>query len=151
MAASASDPEQEMLSLHPESLAVSRRPVAENVVRVAAVTREHEHLVDEVLSHERVAIEHVPIGRQVDAVPPVREEGSTTVLPVVEEEVIVKRRLVLKEEIRITRVRVTARHRENMMLRCQNGVITRTEAAPSAVGNTPPPLGTSSSTLAQEQ
>ena len=36
-------------------------------MRVATVTREHEHLVDEVLSHERVKIEHVPIGRQVDA------------------------------------------------------------------------------------
>jgi hypothetical protein len=52
---------------------------------VATVTSEHEHFVDEEVSHEHVEIERVPIGRQVDAIPPVREEGSTTVLPVMEE------------------------------------------------------------------
>jgi stress response protein YsnF len=119
--------------------------------RVATITREHEHLVDEVLSHERVEIEHVPIDCQVDAVPPVRKEGNTTVLPVVEEVVVVERRLILKEEIRITRVHGTEHHRESVMLREQDAVITRSEAGPNAVGKTPLPLGTNSSTLAQEQ
>jgi stress response protein YsnF len=151
MAASAPNSEQEMLSLHADALAVSRRWVAENVVRVATVTREHEHLVDEMVSHERVEIEHVPIGRQVDAVPPVREEGNTTVLPVVEEVVVVQRRLILKEEIRVTRIHGTEHHRESVMLREQDAVIARTEAGPNAVGKTPLPLGTNLSTLAQEQ
>jgi stress response protein YsnF len=150
MAASPPNPEQERLSLHAEALAVSRRPAAENVVRVATVTREREHLVDEVLSHVRVEIEHVPIGRQVEAVPPVREEGNTTILPVVEEVVVVERRLILKEEIRITRVHATEHHRESVMLREQDAVITRTEAGPHAAGKAPLPLGTNSSTYAQE-
>jgi stress response protein YsnF len=151
MAASAPDPEREVLSLHAEVLTVSRRELAGTVVRVATVTREHEHVVDEVLSHERVEIEHVPIGRQVDAIPPIREEGNTTVLPVVEEVVVVERRLILKEEIRVTRVRSTEHHRESVMLRDQDAVITRTEPGPTAVGNSPLPLGTNPSTLSQEQ
>ena len=40
----------------------------------------------------------MPIGRPVDAVPPVREEGDTTVMSVVEEIVVVEHRLILKEE-----------------------------------------------------
>jgi len=37
------------------------------------------------LNHERVEIDRVPIGCPVDAIPPVRQEGETTILPVVEE------------------------------------------------------------------
>jgi hypothetical protein len=46
---------------------------------VSAVTREKERLVDEMLTHERVEVERIPIGLPVDAVPPVREEGDTTI------------------------------------------------------------------------
>ena len=83
-------------------------------------------------------MERVPIGRVIDAVPPVREEGDTTVLPVVVEEVVVQRRLVLKEEIRIRRLRSTGRHRETVVLREQEAVITRTGAG-EAAGDVPAP------------
>lgn len=151
MVASAPDPDQKMLSLQAEEVTVSRRQVVGDVVRVATVTREHEHLVDEVLSHEHVEIRRVPIGREVDAIPPVREEGNSMVLPVVEEVVVIERRLILKEEIHVTRMRGTEHHRESVMLRAQDAVITRTEAEPDAVGNTPRPVGVKTSTLAQEQ
>ena len=105
-------PETLVFPLMAEQLAVTRRRV-EHVVRVATVTQEHEHLVDEALALERIEIDRVLIGRTVDAVPPVQEEGGTTILPVVEEVVVVERRLILKEEVRIRRVRspsTTARH-----------------------------------------
>ena len=57
-----------------------------------------------------------------------REEGDTTIISVVEEIVVVERRLVLKEEVRLRRVRVTEQHRETVVLREQDAVITRTEA-----------------------
>jgi hypothetical protein len=50
------------------------------MVRVGTVTRETESFVDEMLNHTRVQIDRIPVGRQVDAVPPVRQEGDTTVL-----------------------------------------------------------------------
>ena len=87
-------------------------------------------------------VEHVPIGRTVGAVPPIREEGDTTVLPVVEEVVVVERRLVLKEEIRIRRLRSTERHQETVTLRTQDAVVTRTEAGPQPAGDVRQPLGT---------
>ena len=77
------------------------------------------------LNHERVEIDRVPIGRPVDAIPPVRQEGETTILPVVEEIIVVERRLILREEVRIKRRHVSERHQEALVLRKQEAVITR--------------------------
>lgn len=115
------------LPLHTEEVVVSRRQVAGDTVQVSTVTREHDHEINEELTHQLVEVERAPIGRQVDAVPPVREEGDTIVIPVVEEFVVVERRLILKEEVRIRRVAVTERHRETVTVRDQDAVITRIE------------------------
>ena len=135
------DPSTLTLPLYAETLVVARRKT-HSTVRVATVTHEREQLVDEALTHERVEVEHVPIGRTVEAVPPIREEGDTTILPVVEEVVVVERRLVLKEEIRIRCLRSTERHQEAVRLRTQDAVITRTEAAPQPAGDVRPAFGT---------
>jgi stress response protein YsnF len=50
------------------------------------------------------------IGRPVDAMPPVRQEGDTTIMSVVEETIVVERHLFLKEEVQIRRLRVSERH-----------------------------------------
>jgi len=115
-----------VVPLHVEDVSVERRKV-ERDVRVHIQTVSHDHLIDEPLSHEQVEIERVAIGRPVDVVPPVREEGDTTVVSVVEEVLVVERRLVLKEEIRLRRVRTTERHRETVTLREQQAVIERAD------------------------
>jgi hypothetical protein len=46
---------------------------------------------------------------------------------VVEEIVVVERRLILKEEIHIRRLHVSERHQEAVILRKQEAVITRIE------------------------
>jgi hypothetical protein len=48
-------------------------------------------------------IEHVPVGRILDALVTQRQEGDTLILPVVEEVLVYRRKLYLREEIRITR------------------------------------------------
>lgn len=143
------DPRTLTLPLYAEALVVARRRM-HSTVRVATVTHEHEQLVDEALTHDRIEIERVPIGRMVEAVPPIREEGDTTILPVVEEVVVVERRLVLKEEVHIRRLRSTERHQEVVTLRTQDAVITRTEAGPQPADDIRPALGTEH-TFIQEQ
>src|SRR6195952_6146140 len=98
-----------VIPLHVEEVSFERRKV-ERHVKVHVHTVNHDHLIDELLAHEKVEIERVVIGRPVDAVPPVREEGDTTVISVVEEVVVVERRLVLKEEIRMAGGGATGRH-----------------------------------------
>ena len=118
-----------VLPLHVEEIAVSRRKIETGVVRVVTVTRTREQQVDEALTHERVEITRVPVGRIVDSVPDIREDGDLTIMPVIEEVVVVERRLMLKEEVHIRRVRTSEHHIETVTLREQDAVITRLPAA----------------------
>jgi Domain of unknown function (DUF2382) len=77
-----------------------------------------------------IEVERVNIGKIVDNAPPIRHEGDTTILPVLEEVevVVVERRIMLKEEIHVRRRRVTEMHRETILLRQQTAVVTRLAA-----------------------
>jgi stress response protein YsnF len=97
-------PEDLRIPLHVEEVSVSRREVEKANVQIALITGTREQLVDKELTHVRVEIERVPIGRAIEVVPSISQEGDTTIIPVVEEIVVVERRLVLKEEVRIRRV-----------------------------------------------
>jgi stress response protein YsnF len=77
------------------------------------------------LQSERVEVERLPMGQVVPKIPDVRTEGDVTIIPVVEETIVVQRQLVLKEEVRIRRIRETQNYRENVVLRQQEAVITR--------------------------
>jgi uncharacterized protein (TIGR02271 family) len=118
-----------VVPLQVEDVVVSRRKVKRSMVRVAVVTRSHEQVVDEDLTHERVAIERMPIGRYVESVPPIRHEGELTIMPVVEEVVVVERKLLLREEVHIRRIRTTEKHVETVQLREQDAIVTRLPAA----------------------
>jgi uncharacterized protein (TIGR02271 family) len=123
------------LRLHAEEVTVARRRVEGDTVRVSTVTREVEKSVDETLIHERVEVEHVAIGLPIDVVPPVREEEDVTIIPIVEEILVIEKRLILKEEVRIRRIRVPAIHHELVTLRDQDVLVERTKP-----GETPPSL-----------
>lgn len=126
-----------VLPLMAEELTVSRQVVETGRVQIARVTHEREQLIDEVLARETAEIERIPIGRQVDAMPAVREEGDTIVVPIVEEVLVVERRLFLKEEVRIRRARSTERHQETVTLRHQEAVVTRLPVEAPADGGGP--------------
>ena len=108
-----------------EEIAVSKQAVETGRVKVTRVTHQREQFIDEELARESVEIERIPIGRQVEAMPAVREEGETIVVPIVEEVLVVERRLLLKEEVRIRRVRTTDKYREAVSLRHQEAMVTR--------------------------
>ena len=115
----------QVMQLIAEHAAVSKR-VRKTKVRVETTTRTRDQVVEADLNHDQVVVERVAIGRVVDAVPDVRQEGDVTILPVIEEEVVVMRRLVLKEEVHVRRVRTTERHVETVTLRAQEAAVTRT-------------------------
>jgi uncharacterized protein (TIGR02271 family) len=59
------------------------------------------------VGHDEVDIERVPIGQDIEEAPAIRHEGDTMIVPVIEEVLVVEKRLRLIEEIRITSRRVT--------------------------------------------
>ena len=129
----------ETINLHAETVEIQRLAKVKGEVKVSVETRTREHLVDETLTNFRAHVEHVVIDRFVDEMPGIRMEGETTVIPVVEE--VLVRRLLLKEEVRVSRVAVSHPHRETVVLRYQDVVVSRTpseELVPSAAGSVEP-------------
>ena len=84
------------------------------------------------LRSEHVEIERRPINTAIadGAIPPVRQEGDTLVVPVVEEVLITVKRLVLVEEVRITRVQDTRRETRTVTLRKEAIEVERLDAEP---------------------
>lgn len=121
-----------MLRLLAEEATVSRQVVETGRVRLAKVTHVRDHQIDEPLSATRVEVDRVPIGRLIDAIPAIREEGELTIVPIVEETVVVERRLMLKEELHIRRVQTSERYRQTVKLRYQTAEVSRIPAQESA-------------------
>jgi len=134
--------EPNTVTLLDEELSVGTEKVETGRVRVRVVTREHEETVDVPLRGQRLEVERVAIGREIEAVPPSRQEGDTTIVPVVEEHVVVSRKLVLKEEIRLKAVSSTERYREAVVLHRQDAIVDRIpthETSPATESEKSPP------------
>lgn len=103
-----------------EVLAVGTRTVETGQgVRIHKTVAEHPVVIDEQLLKEAVEVSRVPVDRLVaeGEEPAVRYEGDTLVVPVLEEVLVVERRVRIKEELRITRARREERHVETVILK----------------------------------
>ena len=117
--------ETSVIPLTTEELVVGTRERATGKVRVRTVVETQEAWVDELLAREEVEIERRPIGRLVDEAPAVRQEGDLVIVPVLEEVLVVEKRLRLAEEIVLRRVRREERRREPVVLRRGRAVVER--------------------------
>ncbi|WP_437821844.1 YsnF/AvaK domain-containing protein [Sorangium sp. So ce1078] len=88
-----------------QELDVKKRTVESGRVRITKQVHERVESVEEPLASERVVVERVAVNQVVTEPPATRQEGDTLIVPVVEEVLFVEKRLVLKEELRITRIR----------------------------------------------
>ena len=125
------------LPLVEETLVVGTRPVLTGRVRVETRSETVETLAEALLDAESVDISRVPIGRQVDDPPAVRVEGDLTIVPVLEEVLVLEKRLFLKEEIHIRRTRRQDRVEIPVTLRRQHAVVER-DSAPDQPAPLPP-------------
>jgi uncharacterized protein (TIGR02271 family) len=93
-----------------ERLVRQKRKVETGRVRVTKRVSTRVEQVDDPLVQETVHVERVVVNRPVDEPVPARYEGDTLIIPVFEETLVVRKQLVLKEELRVTRRR-TELHR----------------------------------------
>lgn len=88
-----------------ENLTVTKQTVETGRVRIRTVIDEKLVRVSEHLERDDVTIERVAVDQEVTEVPQVREENGVLIVPVLEEVVVVQKRLVLKEELHVHRNR----------------------------------------------
>lgn len=110
-----------------EELDIQKRQIETGKVRVRKLVHEQEEVVDEPLLREVVDVEHVPLNRFVSSPVEVRYEGETMIIPVLEEVLVVEKRLRLKEEVRITKRRSTTHQPEHVTLRSEEAIVERQE------------------------
>ena len=108
-----------------EEFEVQKRLVETGKVRITKEVQERETLVDEPLFHDTVAITRVPIQRVVDGPVPVREDNGTTIISIVEEVLVVEKRLMLREEIHIRKQRIETHQPQRITLRSEEARIER--------------------------
>lgn len=104
-----------------EQLSIEVVPVAQGGYRITKRVRELQEVVDELLHDVQVVVERRPMGTLLEVLeaPPQRQEGETWVFPVVKEVVVTQKRLMLVEEIRVTRVHGTHRAPQTMSVRVE--------------------------------
>lgn len=122
------DPPEETTAAHTvipvieEVPVVGKRTTTTGRLRVEKSVSERDVLVDEPLLQRDVHVERIPIGREVtsaEELPVIRYDGDTVIIPVLREEAVLVKRVVLTEEIRITRVTRRMRHAQKVTLRAE--------------------------------
>lgn len=108
-----------------EEIQVDRRKFVTGVVRIKKQVQERVETIDQPLYTESVTVQEVPINRPIDAIPSVRYEGETMIVPVVEEVTIVQKRLILKSELHVVKVKGERREPQEVILRSEQVSIER--------------------------
>jgi uncharacterized protein (TIGR02271 family) len=124
-----SDASETVIPVKAERLQVDVEKVVTGGYRVTRSPTVRSELVDVPVTRQRWRIERRPVGRLVEGEPPVAHyEGDTLVVPILEEVVVVQKRLRLAEEVLLHVDREVQRFQQPVELRSQRVDIERVEA-----------------------
>jgi uncharacterized protein (TIGR02271 family) len=116
------------IPVHQEELKFGTRTVdTGRGVRIQKSVTERPFHIDEMLRHDELSVTHVPIDKIIASadVPASRYEGDTLIIPIVEEVLVVERRLRIKEELHITKAQRETRHVETVFLKSEEVSVER--------------------------
>ena len=130
---SAMQHDKEVLPIIEETATLSKREVVTDRVRVRTRTSTQEELVSAALERTDVEVTRVPVDREIEMAPPVRTQGDVTIIPVVEEILVVEKRLVLREEIHIRQTATTETVEVPVTLRKQEAVIDQQDVTTNSI------------------
>lgn len=109
-----------------EELKLGTEVVETGKVRVRTVSEEHSEQITEPLLRTEVVVERTAFDREIDALPEIRQEGDSIIIPVVEERLV--KRLFLVEEVRLVRRASAEDVDQEIKLRSQHVVVEREES-----------------------
>ncbi|GAB3321458.1 hypothetical protein GCM10027299_15920 [Larkinella ripae] len=116
---------------------VEERAVFDKRVVETGTVRISKRVVEEVknfelpLLTEEFEVERVPINQYIETPPPaVRYEGETMIIPVLQEVIVVEKRLMLVEEVRISKQQRMTQQSQQVTLRREEVTVERQAASP---------------------
>jgi len=113
---------EEKLPLVEEVLNVEKQQTSRKV-RVHTKLEIVEKRIEEELITEQVVVTRKTVNAYVDAAPTIRTVGDLTIIPVLEEVLVLEKKLLLKEEIHIQRKEIRETVVETVPVRKQRAVI----------------------------
>lgn len=108
-----------------EFINVEKRAIETGRVELRKTVQERVEVVDQPLFSEEVEIERVAINRPLDEAVSSRYEGETLIIPLVEEVLVVQKRLVLREEIHVRKLRTEMHEPQEVHLRTEQVEVVR--------------------------
>ena len=117
------EPEDLVIPVVEEEVIAGARPVKTGGVRVDKHVDQRIRRIEVPLLHEEVEVRRVPVNRVVKEAPAVRRQGEVVIVPVVEEELIITKRLVLKEEIHLITRRTKDRFVKDVAINRERAVV----------------------------
>ena len=107
-----------------EQLQVDKQQIDTGVVRVRKEIHEKEVIVEGSISRDEMTVQRIPINQIVtNPPPPVRYEGDKMIVSVLQEELVIQKRLVLVEELHITKNKVTKDVEEPISLKREEVIV----------------------------
>jgi stress response protein YsnF len=94
-------------------------------VQIQTIVDTEYVLAQEVLRQEQVQIDRVEINRDIEMMPQVRRDGDVLIIPVVEEYLVVQKRLRLKEELHVRTVEAVEPIAKTVPVRRMRAVVER--------------------------
>lgn len=108
-----------------EELQISSREIETGRIQIRKEVEEEIQRVDLAEMHEETDVQRIPLNQVVDEAPAVRYEGDTMIVPVLREELVVQKRLILVEEVHIRKRSVHTTRTENVPLRKETIIVDR--------------------------
>jgi len=116
----------EVIPVIQEAVRVEKREFESGKVVVHKTVVERDEAVEILLRHQDLSVERVPVGRVVSEAPQTRQEGDTLIVPILEEVLVVEKRLMLKEELHIRKQSSERTERQTIRLRSEQVKIEQT-------------------------
>jgi uncharacterized protein (TIGR02271 family) len=113
-----------------EQLTVSKDVVETARIHIRKRVVEEEQTLNIPLLQEGYEVQHVPINKIVDKMPAVRQDGDTTIIPVVREVLVVQKQYELVEEVHVIKTRTAIPHMQDITLRKEQVEIVRKPTDP---------------------
>ncbi len=130
----------EVIPVVEETLRIEKREFESGRVLVHKTVTERDEVAEVLLRQQDLIVERVPIGRVVAEAPQTRQDGDTLIVPILEEIMVVEKRLVLKEELHIRKQSSERTEQHTVRLRAEHVEIEQTGRTPKATPSKERPI-----------
>ncbi len=117
-----------------EHLTVDKKEIETGRVTITKKVHSEQQQVEIPVVEEEVDVQRIPFNQYIESTPPaVRYEGEKTIIPILKEVLVVEKKLVLVEEVHITRKKNHSKISQQETLRQEEIIVNRVDHNPKSI------------------